>query len=156
MKISRKTIGALSCGMSIILIGSGALVGVSLIKQSKDNQPSEKKPLNRGDNYEHYKISQLIQKNSDLKNIITTYIKDNKYTREISENKFIENISKIIKDVLSNISKFKSSIDKYKFDLSYRINPEKTSILIDVVWYIPNNFTQYYYYDQFSVVLSRE
>ncbi len=156
MKISRKTISVLSCGMSIILIGSGALVGISLIKQSKDSQPSEKKPLNRGDNYEHYKISQLIQKNSNLKDIIITYIKNNKYKREISESKFTENISKIVKDVLSNISKFKSSIDKYKFELSYRINPEKTSILIDIVWYIPSNYTQYYYYDQFSIVLSGE
>lgn len=39
----------------------------------------EEKPLNRGDNYEHYKISQYIQNNSSLSNLILTRIKDNKY-----------------------------------------------------------------------------
>lgn len=154
MKISKKTIATLSCGMSLILIGSGALIGLNLIKENLNEQEQEIKPLNRGDNYEHFKISQYIQKNDDLINLISIYIRDNKYKREINKNKFESNLSKIVKDVLSNLPKFKLSIDKYKFNMSYRINPNGTEALVDLVWYIPNIYKQYYYYDQFKIALS--
>lgn len=154
MKISRKTIAVLSCGMSVILIGSGALIGVSLIVNNSDDDTPEVKPMNRGDNYEHFKISQYVQNSNKLQSIISLYIVDDKYKRKINEDKFLENISLIIKDGLSNVEKFKTSIDKYKFDLSYRIGPNEDEILIDVVWYIPNSYSQYYYYDQFKITIS--
>lgn len=60
----------------------------------------------------------------------------------------------MIKEILGNIPKFKSTIDKYKFDMSYRINQDKTKVLVDIVWYIPNNYQQYYYYDQFMMSMA--
>ncbi len=151
MKISKRTIATLSCGMSLILIGSGAFAGLSLIKENYSDDTKEDKPLNRGDNYEHFKISQYIQKNDELTSLISTYIENNKYKKKINESKFDKSISKIIKDTLSNISKFKSSINKYKFDMSYRIESNGTTALVDIVWYIPTNCNQYYYYDQFRI-----
>lgn len=155
MRISKKTVGLLSAGMSAILISSGALIGLSIMKTTdSSDEPKEEKPLNRGDNYEHYKISQYIQNNSSLSNLILTRIKDNKYKREIDSKNFESKISKMIKEILGNIPKFKSTIDKYKFDMSYRINQDKTKVLVDIVWYIPNNYQQYYYYDQFMMSMA--
>lgn len=157
MKISKRTVGVLSAGMSIILIGTGSLVAANLFKKSADPSVKEKKPLDRGDNYEQYKISSMIQNNKKLTDIVSLYVKDNKYQREINSNKFKDNMIGIIKDVLGNVAKFKGSIDKYEFDLHYQIGADKKSCLVDVTWDIPSSSTkQYYYYDQFQISISNK
>ncbi len=154
MKISKKSISLISGGLSSILIGGTAMIGLNLLNKNNYDQPEERKPMNRGDNYERCKISYFLTKNENLKKIISIYVKEDKYSKEINENKFVEEIKKIIKDVISNIEKFKYSINKYKFELSYRINSRKDTILIDLVWYIPGIGYQKYYYDQFKITLS--
>lgn len=154
MKISKKTIDLISGGLSTVLIGSTAMIGLSLINKNNSDEPKERKPMNRGDNYEHYKISYYLSKNEDLKKIISIYVKQDKYSKEINETKFVEEIKAIIKNIVGNIEKFKYSINKYKFELSYRINSNKDTVLIDLVWYIPITGYQKYYYDQFKISLS--
>ena len=138
----------ISSSLSVVLLSSITLVALNTIINN-NYSPIEKKPLNRGSNYEHYKISSYFETNENIREILKSDFRNGKYIICINEDNFINFLKRNFINILRKIGKFKLNADEYETTFNYRLSRDNQSILIDVVWNLPNK--KYYFYDQFEL-----
>jgi patatin-like phospholipase/acyl hydrolase len=128
-----KKITALGCAtLGITITGSAVLAALMLDKDDNDNYIPDTKPLDRGDNYEHYNLNINFDRESLKDKFVDYEIKDNHQTLVLSEKKFKSNIENIVRETFKSIDRFKTNADKFKLDIHYQFNNQNI-ILVDVV-----------------------
>lgn len=142
--------GLVVCLISAISISSIALIPNN-ISNNNENNIENIYPIGRDENYFHYELINYLSY-EDIAKINQLSIIDNQYLYKISENSLISCIEKIIRDALEKHKKFKENAKKYKIDISYWINEKSQEIYLDVVWFLPYGYENYYY-DQFEVIM---
>lgn len=148
VKLSKAAIMSISGGSAVIIAGSTILTNIALKNESGNNKWIN--PLNRGKDYHYYSLLNKIQSNAKLKNLVD-FVKDEKQlVYFINENKFKQNFQSIVQDALKATSTFSQNYLNYVIECNYKLKNTK-SILVDLVWYEPNNKTKFY--DQFQLVL---
>ncbi|MDD6145117.1 MAG: hypothetical protein SOT25_03470 [Malacoplasma sp.] len=149
---NKKLIPLMAGCMSLILVSSTILVVSNFFNKETDIPiPKDIKPLNRGDNYEHYDISSYFKKYANFEEISTYKTIDGKIVKSIDKEKVKKFFKDNLKNILLQINKFKSKADQYLFTVNFQISPDSKSLLFDLVWNLPNS--SFFYYDQLKVFM---
>jgi hypothetical protein len=128
-----KKITALGCAtLGLTITGSAILATLMLDKDDADNYTPDIKPLNRGDNYEHYSLNINFDRGTLKEKFVDYEIEDNHQTLVLSEKKFKSNFGNVIRETFKTIERFKTNADKFKLDIHYQFN-NQSNILIDLV-----------------------
>jgi hypothetical protein len=95
-----------------------------------DSSENIAKPLQRGDDYEHFYLSNSFDKKELTNKLITT----NKTTHErvINKENFRNDINQIVRTTLANTAKFKNNLDLYRFKIHYQFTSDK-SVSVDLI-----------------------
>lgn len=146
---NKTAISLISGFLSLSVIGATTMVVTNLFSNSISDK-KEVKPLNRGDNYEHYELSNYLIKDKHLSLILKTNLEqgNKKYIDEIKLQYYLRTR---FREVLEQIPKFKNKKNQYSLKFNYLIQPDNQSVLLDVVWFIPNS--DWYYFDQLNIKL---
>jgi hypothetical protein len=117
---SRK-ITAVGCAtLGAVVIGSSVLAALMIDgKSNNQNVTPNHKPLNRGENYEHYNLNLEIDHDVLREKLMDSETDGNKQSLLLSETKFRNNIETIVRNVLRTNDRFKSNADKYTLDIHY-------------------------------------
>lgn len=137
--------------MAILIAGS--TITANLITNGQRNDVIRKNILNRDNNYHHYSLTNMLQNNFKLNDLVQTITQDNFYTYIISEEKFINNFKEMVRSTLKSLSTFSSNYLSYVIECNYKI-AESFKINVDLVWYLPTNKTKYF--DQFAIELQSD
>lgn len=78
------------------------------------NEEENKKPLNRGDNYEQYDLKSAFNKYSKLKNILDSKYENDQIIKFINETKLKTFFKNEIKEIFKTIDKFKYNAEIMK------------------------------------------
>jgi len=148
VKLSKKAIMAISGGSAVIIAGTTILTNVALKKEQGSS--GWKNPLNRGKNYHYYSILNKIQNNAKLKDLVDFVKEEKQLIYFINEKKFVKGFKSIVQDALKATSPFSQNYLNYVIECSYKLKNTR-SILVDLVWYEPNDRTKFY--DQFELYL---
>jgi hypothetical protein len=127
-----KKITTLGCATLGLTITGGTVLAALMLDKNDEVCTPENKPLNRGDNYEHYALNINFNR-EQLKDKLADYeLKDGHQTLVLSEKKFRANIEIVVRDAFKTLDRFKSNADKYKIDIHYQFN-KQSNIFIDLV-----------------------
>jgi len=148
VRLSKKTIGLISAGSAAIIGGSTVLANLALKQEA--SHKGNTNPLDRDKNYHYYSLLSKIRTNTKLKDLVD-YVRDEKQLIYfINENKFVNGFKSIVQDALKATSTFSLNYLNYVIECNYKLKNTR-SILVDLVWYEPNNKTKFY--DQFELCL---
>jgi len=148
VKLSKKAIMGISAGSAVIIVGSTVLANIALKKETGNS--GWKNPLDRGKNYHYYSILNKIQSNTKLKDLIDFAKGEKQLIYFINKSKFENGFKSIVQDALKATPNFSQNYLNYVIECNYKIKDTR-SILVDLVWYEPNNRTKFY--DQFELYL---
>lgn len=152
MNKDKKLMFFASCSVSILAISSITLLVTNLIISNKDIDTIDyNRPLNRGKNYEHFKLRKWLLSNDDLHQIINARFENGKYVRYIEESKLKNFFKYKFRDMFKLINKFKTNADNFEFEFNYQLFNDNSGLFLDIVWQLPNN--NYHYYDQIKLTL---
>jgi hypothetical protein len=112
---------AVGCAtLGAVVIGSSVLAALMINdKNNNQNTTSNSKPLNRGENYEHYNLNLEMNRDILRESLIDYETTNQEQSVVLSEAKFKNNIESIVRNVLKNNDRFKSNADKYTIDIHY-------------------------------------
>jgi hypothetical protein len=148
--MNKKVVCAITASVCLAIIASVGLGVYALSLSNKKNEQQNKKPLNRGNDYEQVNLSTKLDK-SKIKDLIVAIDSQNHDKLDFNREKFKHNIESIIRDGLTKIDRFKNRVNEYQITISYQFTNPQT-IALDVVWNIPTS-NSYHYYDQFEISL---
>lgn len=148
---NKKSIILISCFLSIILISSFTLLTINLLINDDFDKLDYKRPLNRGRNYEHFKLRKWLLENNDLHSIINAKFENDVYVHYIEESKLKDFFKNKFRNLFKSISKFEANADYFEVKFNYQLFNNNSGLLLDVVWNLPNS--SYYYYDQIKLTL---
>ena len=87
MSNNKKSISLIACSLSVLLLSSITLLTTNLFIDKNLDYLDYERPLNRGKNYEHFKLRKWLLENDDLHLIISAKFENDKYIRYIDESK---------------------------------------------------------------------
>lgn len=151
VKVNKKVMTFCTILMAVLIAGS--TITANLITNGQRNDVIRKNILNRDNNYHHYSLTNMLQNNFKLNDLVQTITQDNFYTYIISEEKFINNFKEMVRSTLKSLSTFSSNYLSYVIECNYKI-VESFKINVDLVWYLPSNKTKYF--DQFAIELQSD
>lgn len=151
VKVNKKVMTFCTILMAVLIAGS--TITANLITNGQRNDVIRKNILNRDNNYHHYSLTNMLQNNFKLNDLVQTVTQDNFYTYIISEEKFINNFKEMVRSTLKSLSTFSSNYLSYVIECNYKI-AESFKINVDLVWYLPSNKTKYF--DQFAIELQSD
>ena len=151
MSNNKKSISLIACSLSVLLLSSITLLTTNLFIDKNLDDLDYERPLNRGKNYEHFKLRKWLLENDDLHLIISAKFENDKYIRYIDESKLKDFFKHNFKNMFKLINKFKANADNFEFEFNYQLFNNKSGLFLDVVWNLPNN--NYHYYDQIKLTL---
>ena len=130
---------------ALITVGSGTLIAYQLIDNNKSNKlnTSETKPLNRGDDYIHYKLNEKLEEDNFVTQILDKKLDGDEWVKSINETKFRDYMENNIRKVLKNTKDFGDEIDQYEIVVNYVIQ-DGGKVAFDIVWTPPNELIHYY------------
>ncbi|MDR3249732.1 MAG: hypothetical protein LBS95_01500 [Mycoplasmataceae bacterium] len=154
--MTRKKILWICVGSSIFTTISGAVVAYSISLKNKIDVKETNDDDNKQNNFERYRISNLI-KGEHLQAFILNYVNNNTYYSRIDTNDFAFNIKNIVRDILREEKRFKDKSDIYKIYINYKFVNE-IKVNVETIWSLSMNNWKYdktsvFYYDQFQIFL---
>ena len=153
MERKKLLISLIAGSCALITIGSAALVAMQLIGNNKSSSSSEetkeKKPLSRGNNYEHYELTRKFLNNVYLSQVVDKTLDNGQWVKAINEDKFKNFMKTNFHTILKSIPKFATNADNYEVDINYQLIKNNTEVMFDVVWSLPKS--NYHYYDQLCI-----
>ena len=91
MEHKKLLISLIAGSCALITIGGAALVAIQLIGSNKSSSSTEqietKKPLNRGNNYEHYELTHKFLSNAYLSQVVYKTLQNGHWVKSINEDK---------------------------------------------------------------------
>lgn len=149
VKVNKKVM-TFCCALLAILVAGSTITANLITNGEQKNDIIRKNILNRDNNYHHYSLTNVLQNNFKLNDLVQTIAQDNFYTYVISEEKFVNNFKEMVRSTLKSLSTFSSNYLSYVIECNYKI-VEPFKINVDLVWYLPSNKAKYF--DQFAIEL---
>jgi len=117
----------------MILIGSFTLLTTNLLINNDFDKLDYKRPLNRGRNYEHFKLCKWLLENNDLHSIINAKFENDVYVHYIEESKLKDFFKNKFRNLFKSISKFEANADNFEIKFNYQLFNNNSGLLLDVV-----------------------
>lgn len=149
MRISSKAMTAITISSVVLIATSTILVNV-MIKENSTDPIKPDNPLDRDKTYHHYSLIDKMSTNEKLDKLINFQEVDGNVVYFIDEDLFLANFKSIVTETFKSIPAFKRNYLSYEITCNYKIKDTK-SILVDLVWQLPDNKNKYY--DQFVLSL---
>ncbi|MBQ6970561.1 hypothetical protein IJQ19_03160 [bacterium] len=131
VKVNKKVM-TFCCALLAVLVAGSTITANLITNGEQKNDVIRKNILNRDNNYHHYSLTNVLQNNFKLNDLVQTIAQDNFYTYVISEEKFVNNFKEMVRSTLKSLSTFSSNYLSYVIECNYKI-VEPLKINVDLV-----------------------